>query len=62
MEHRVTMTVELTVEAPETKTQDDVEGFAYWLLEPHLEEMVTSAYDFDGCQVKDFNIDINQEK
>lgn len=56
------MTVELTVEAPENKTQEDVEGFAYWLLEPHLEEMVTSAYDFDGCQVKDFNIDINQEK
>lgn len=62
MEHKVTMTVELTVEAPENKTKEDVEGFAYWLLEPHLEEMVTSAYDFDGCQVKDFNIDINKDK
>lgn len=59
MEHKITITVELTVEAPENKTQDDVEGFAYWLLEPRLEEMVTSAYDFDGCQVKDFNIEIN---
>lgn len=59
MEHKVTMTVELTVEALENKTQEDVKGFAYWLLEPHLEEMVTSAYDFDGCQVKGFNIEIN---
>lgn len=62
MEHKVTMLVELTVEAPENKTQEDIEGFAYWLLEPHLEEMVTSAYDFDGCQVKDFNININKDK
>ena len=59
MEYKVTMTVELTVETPESKTQEDVKGFAYWLLEPHLEEMVTSAYDFEGCQVKDFNIGIN---
>ena len=57
MTHKVTLTVELTVEAQENKTQEDVEGFAYWLLEPHLKEMTTSAYDFDGCQVKDFNIE-----
>lgn len=62
MEHKITMTVELMVDAQENKTMKEIECFAYWLIEPLLEEAKTSKYDFDGCQVKDFNIDINQEK
>lgn len=59
MTHKVTMTVELTVEAPETKAKEEIEGFAYWLIEPFLEETKTSKYDFDGYQLNDFNIEIN---
>ncbi len=59
MTHKVTMTVELTVEAPENKTKEEFEGFAYWLIEPFLEDTKTVTYNVDGCQVKEFNIEIN---
>lgn len=59
MTHKVTLTVELTLEAPENKTKEEVEGFAYWLIEPLLEETKTSKYDFDGCQLNEFDITIN---
>lgn len=59
MTHKVTMTVELMVEAPENKTKEEVEGFAYWLIEPFLEDTKTVTYNVDDCQVKQFNIEIN---
>lgn len=59
MTHKVTMTVELTVEAPENKTKEEVEGVAYWLIEPFLEDTKTDTYNVNGCQVKEFNIEIN---
>ena len=59
MTHKVTMTVELTVEAPENKTKEEVEGFAYWLIEPFLEDTKTDTYNVDNCQVKDFILVIN---
>ena len=59
MTHKVTLTVELTVEAQENKTREEVDDFAYWLVEPLLEETKTSKYDFDGCQLNDFDITIN---
>ena len=59
MTHKVTMTVELTVEAPDTKTREEVEGAAYWLLQPFLDGATTDTYNVNGCQVKEFNIEIN---
>lgn len=59
MTHKVIMTVELTVEAPENKTKEEVEGAAYWLLQPFLDEATTDTYNVNGCQVKEFNIEIN---
>jgi hypothetical protein len=53
------MTIELDVEAPQNKTKEEVEGFAYWLIEPFLEDTKTDTYNVDGCQVKNFNIEIN---
>jgi hypothetical protein len=53
------MTVELTVEAPDTKTREEVEGAAFWLLQPFLDEATTDTYNVNGCQVKEFNIEIN---
>ena len=59
MIHKVTMTVELTVEAQDTKTTEEIEGAAYWLLQPFLDEAKTDTYNVNGCQVKEFNIEIN---
>lgn len=59
MEHKVTLTVELTIEAPDTKTREETEGAAYWLLQPFLDEAKTDTYNVNGCQVKEFNIEIN---
>lgn len=59
MEHKVTMTIELAIEAPDTKTKEEVEGFAYWLLRPFLEDTKTVTYNVNGCQVKEFNIEID---
>lgn len=56
MEHKVTLTVELTVEAPDV---EEAEKYSYWIIEPLLEEAKTSAYNINGCQLNDFNIKIN---
>ena len=53
--HKVTMTVELTVEAPENKTQKDVEDFSYRLFETFLD----NEYGAHGYRIQDFNIEMN---
>lgn len=59
MTQKVTMTIELNIEAPQSKTKEEVEGFAYWLVQPFLEDTTTSTYNVDGCQVKGFDIKID---
>ena len=56
--HKVTMTVELTVEAPENKTTEEVNGFAYWLIQPFIEQSVGSKDN--ECEIKEFNIEVNE--
>lgn len=53
--HKVTMTVELTVEVPENKTQKDVEDFTYWLFNTFLD----NEYGTHEYKIQDFNIEIN---
>lgn len=57
--HKIKMTIELDVEVPQNKTKEEVEGFAYWLIEPFLEDTETDTYNVNGCQVKNFDIAIN---
>ena len=59
MTQKVTMTIELNIEAPQSKTKEEVEDFAYWLVQPFLEDTKTDTYNVNGCQVKEFDIKID---
>ena len=59
MTQKVTMTIELNIEAPQSKTKEEVEGFAYWLVQPYLEDTKTDTYNVNGCQVKEIDIKID---
>ena len=53
MKTKVTLQIELTIEHDERKALEDVQGAAYWLLEPFLEEAKTGIYNVNGCQIKE---------
>ena len=55
---KVTLQITLDIEHSESKTLDEVQGAAYWLLEPFLDEAKTDTYNVNGCQVKKFDINI----
>jgi len=57
---KVTLEVELIIEHHERKALEDVQKAAYWLLAPFLDEAETDAYNVNGCQVKEFNIEIKE--
>ena len=59
MEHKITMTVELTMEAPTTKTQEEIEGAAYWTVQVYLDEAANQAFESNEIKLKDFDIEIN---
>lgn len=58
MEHKVTMTVELTVEAPSANDKEEVEGVVYWKATSDIEAAIGVTLDRDVV-IKDFNIEIN---
>lgn len=58
METTVKMQITLVIEHDGSKTLEDVQGAAYWLLEPFLDEAKTDTYKVNGCQVKKFNIEM----
>lgn len=58
MEHKVTMTVELTVEAPSANVKQEVEGVVYWKATSDIETAIGKELDRDVV-IKDFNIEIN---
>ena len=59
MEHKITMTVELTVEAPDTKTQEEIEGAAYWTVQVYLDEAANQSFEVNEIKLKNFDIEIN---
>jgi len=58
MTHKVTMTVELTVEAPSANDKEEVEGVVYWKATSDIEAAIGVTLDRDVV-IKDFNIEIN---
>lgn len=58
MEHKVFITVELTVEAPDTTTIKEVECAAYWFMHSSIESYLNCPIE-NGSSIKDFNIKIN---
>lgn len=61
MNTKVTLQIELDIEHDESKTLEEVQGAAYWLLQPFLDEAKTDTYNVNGCQVKEFNIDVKED-
>ena len=58
MEHKVTMTVELTVEAPSANSKEEVEGVVYWKATSDIETAIGETLDRDVV-IKGFNIEID---
>ena len=58
MEHKVTMTVELTVEAPSANDKEEVEGVVYWKATSDIESAIGETLD-RNVVIKEFNIEIN---
>lgn len=58
MEHKVTMTVELTVEAPSANDKEEVEGVVYWKATSDIEAAIGEILDRDVV-IKGFNIEID---
>ena len=58
MEHKVTMTVELTVEAPSANDKEEVEGVVYWKATSDIEAAIGETLDRDVV-IKGFNIEID---
>lgn len=58
MEHKVTLTVELTVEAPSANNKEEVEGVLYWKATSDIEAAIGEILDRDVV-IKGFNIEID---
>jgi len=59
MQHEVNLNISLTLEAPSDMTREQVEGEAYWLLQPFIEQFVGDHISF--CNLKSFDIEIKNE-
>lgn len=57
MEHKVIMTVELTVEAPSANVKEEVEGVVYWKANSSIEAVIGQTLD-RGVVIKEFDIEI----
>lgn len=58
METKVNLNIALTIKA-EGKTQEEIEGFAYWLFQPFVEQFVgDDDLIGEGYEIKDFNIEV----
>jgi hypothetical protein len=53
-EHKITMTLEVTISTESDKlNKEEIEGAAYWLVQPAIESLVTSPVD--GNLITAFN-------
>ena len=61
METKVNLNIALTIKA-EGKTQEEINGFAYWLFQPFIEQFVGSddLLGDEGYEIKDFEIEVNE--
>ena len=58
MEHKVILTVELTVEAPSANDKEEVEGVVYWKATSDIETAIGETLDRDVV-IKEFNIEMS---
>lgn len=58
MEQKVTLTVELMVEAPSANDKEEVEGVLYWKATSDIEAAIGEVLDRDVV-IKGFNIEID---
>ena len=56
MKTKVTLQIELNIEHDNNKTLEEVQGFAYWLLQPFLEDK--TYYDFDDYRIKEIDLKV----
>ena len=56
MKTKVTLQIELNNEHDNNKTLEEVQGFAYWLLQPFLEDK--TYYDFDDYRIKEIDLKV----
>lgn len=61
MTTRVTLQIDIDFENNDGKTLEEFHGAAYWLLYPFLDEAKTDTYNINGCQVKEFNIEVKED-
>lgn len=60
METKVNLNIALTIKA-EGKTKEEIEGFAYWLFQPFIEQFVgDDDLIGEGYEIKDFEIEVNE--
>lgn len=58
METKVNLNIALTIKA-EGKTQEEIEGFAYWLFQPFVEQFIgDDDLIGEGFEIKDFDIEV----
>ena len=57
MKTKVTLRIELNIEHDKNKTTEEVRGFAYWLLQPFLEDK--NCYDFDDYRIKEIDLKVD---
>lgn len=60
-EHKITMTLEVTISAENDKlNKEEIEGAAYWLVQPAIESLVSSYVD--GNMITAFNLSVDEDK
>lgn len=60
-EHKITMTLEVTIATQSNKlNKEEIEGVAYWLVQPAIESLVLSPVD--NNTVTEFNLSVDEDK
>lgn len=61
MTHKVQLTLNVTISTDNKEfTQEEIEGKAYWLVQPAIESV--QGVDNDGCTITDFNLGVNENE
>lgn len=60
-EHKITMTLEVTITTENDKlNKEEIEGVAYWLVQPAIESLELSPVD--NNMVTAFNLSVDEDK
>lgn len=60
-EHKITMTLEVTISTESDKlNKEEIEGAGYWLVQPAIESLVTSPVN--GNMITAFDLGVDEDK